>query len=127
MLDEENISGINESTLMKVKHLLNKGKTLSKNVWNVVKVEGEETKIAYQILVKLIRSENVSDNEKLFLKKQSVDLVKVLPIIAIQGIPFTVPLTLLLIILGKQIGFDILPKDHRYLLDEELKEKDNQN
>ncbi|NPV13140.1 MAG: hypothetical protein HPY57_15340 [Ignavibacteria bacterium] len=127
MLDEENISGINESTLMKVKHLLNKGKTLSKNVWNVVKVEGEETKIAYQILVKLIRSENVFDNEKLFLKKQSVDLVKVLPIIAIQGIPFTVPLTLLLIILGKQIGFDILPKDHRYLLDEELKEKDNQN
>jgi len=120
----ENTS-VNESALSKAKILIDKGKNLSKSVWNSVKIEGEETKLAYQILVKLIRGEGVSDNEKLFLKKQSVDLAKVLPLIAIQGIPSPVPITPLLILLGKKIGFDILPKDHRYLL-EEPKDKDEQ-
>lgn len=124
ILEELELSGINESAITKAKILIDKGKNLSKSVWNSIKIEGKETKLAYEILVRLIRGEEVSDNEKLFLKKQSADLAKVLPIIAIQGIPFPVPITPLLIILGKKIGLDILPKDHRYLLEEQPEEKD---
>ena len=52
------------------------------------------------------------EDEKKFLKYQSIDLLKVLPLIAIQGIPSPIPITPLLIILGKKYGFNVLPDSH---------------
>lgn len=112
----QDINTLNETLYNNIKDLINKGKYISKNIWYTVKIEGIETKIAYDILVKIIRSEDVNDYEKLFLKKHSLDLIKSIPIIVIQGVPFSIPLTTLMIILSKKIGVDLLPKDYRYLL-----------
>lgn len=74
----------------------------------------------------MVKGEEVSDKEKKFLKAQSKDIVKILPLVAIQGIPIPVPITPLLIMLGKKYGFDILPKDHRDLLKDDDIKSDNQ-
>jgi hypothetical protein len=90
----------------------------SKNVWGVTKREGKETKMAIQILRKMIKGMKVSDKEKLFLKKQSLDIMKLLPLVAIQGIPGgSVAITPLLIALGKKYNFDIIPKSNQKYLD----------
>ncbi len=95
---------------------------MASDVWDATKVEGEETKIALEILSRLIKGEEVSDNEKKFLKEQSKDIARILPLVAISGIPIPVPITPLLIILGKKYGFNFLPKDHRSLLDDKDQE-----
>jgi hypothetical protein len=95
---------------------LKKGSDFASEVWIVTKRESQETKLAVEILGRLIRSEKVTDKEKEFLKKQSGDVVRILPLIAIQGIPIPIPITPLLVVLGKKYGFDFLPKDHRSLL-----------
>ena len=65
---------------------------------------------------------DVDGDEKSFLKEQSKDLARIIPLVAISGIPIPIPITPLLIMLGKKYGFDFLPKDHRGLLkdDEEI-------
>ena len=100
--------------------LLKKGGDLATEVWNVTKRESEETKIVVRILSRMLKGEEVSDREKEFVKRQSGDIIRILPLIAIQGIPVPLPITPLLILLGKKYGFDFLPKDHRKLLDLEL-------
>lgn len=97
-------------------NLIKRGGDFATEVWQVTKRESQETKIAIQILSRMIKGEIVSDNEKEFVRKQSGDLVRILPLIAIQGIPVPLPITPLLIILGKKYGFDFLPKDHRGIL-----------
>jgi len=64
----------------------------------------------------MIKGEEVSEKEKTFLRAQSMDIVRILPLVAISGIPSPLPITPLLIMLGKKYGFDFLPKDHRGLL-----------
>lgn len=98
---------------------LKKGGEFSSNVWEATKIEGQETKIAINILSRMLKKEEVSDNEKQFLKAHSKDLAKIIPLVAIQGIPMSIPITTLLIILGKKYKFDILPKDNRDLLKED--------
>ena len=99
-------------------NLAKKGGELASSVWSAAKVESQETKIAIDILGKMVKGVKVSDKEKEFLKAQSKDIAKILPLIAIQGIPVPIPITPLLILLGKKYGFDILPKDNRDLLSE---------
>lgn len=106
--------------------IVRKGGQLASSVWTATKVESQETKIAVGILAKMVKGEEVSDKEKKFLKAQSKDIVKILPLVAIQGIPIPVPITPLLIMLGKKYGFDILPKDHRDLLKDDDIKSDNQ-
>jgi hypothetical protein len=96
--------------------ILKKGGKMASDTWEATKVEGEETKIAINILSRMIKGEEVSDKEKKFLKAQSGDIVRILPLVAIAGIPIPIPITPLLIILGKKYGFDFLPKDNRGLL-----------
>jgi hypothetical protein len=96
--------------------LLKRGGQLASDVWDATKVEGEETKIAVRILSRMIKGEEVSDKEKRFLKEQSKDLARIIPLVAISGIPIPIPITPLLVVLGKKYGFDFLPKDHRGLL-----------
>ncbi len=103
-------------------NIFKRGGKMASDVWDATKVEGEETKIALEILSRLIKGEEVSDNEKKFLKEQSKDIARILPLVAISGIPIPVPITPLLIILGKKYGFNFLPKDHRSLLDDKDQE-----
>ena len=99
-----------------INDLIKRGGKMASDTWESVKIEGEETKIAVYILSKMIKGEEVSEKEKTFLRAQSMDIVRILPLVAISGIPIPLPITPLLIMLGKKYGFDFLPKDHRGLL-----------
>jgi hypothetical protein len=96
--------------------LLKRGGDFASDVWDATKRESQETKLALEILRRMLKGEEVSDKEKEFVKRQSGDLVKILPLVAISGLPIPIPITPLLIVLGKKYGFDFLPKDHRGLL-----------
>ena len=96
----------------KLKEWFKKGTTLAKDVWEATKRESRETKEAIRLIDLLIKGEKITDEQQKFLKAQAVDLAKILPLIAIQGIPVPVPITPFLIILGKKVGFDILPNSH---------------
>ena len=102
--------------------LIKKGGKMASDTWEATKVEGEETKIAMNILSRMIKGEEVSEKEKSFLKAQSKDVARILPLVAISGIPIPIPITPLLIMLGKKYGFDFLPKDNRGLLKDEIEE-----
>ena len=105
--------------------LLKRGGDFASDVWDATKRESQETKLALEILRRMLKGEEVSDKEKEFVKRQSGDLVKILPLVAISGLPIPIPITPLLIVLGKKYGFDFLPKDHRDLLkDENTKDDD---
>jgi hypothetical protein len=119
MKKSKNFEVFNEG-LLKVGDYLNdlikKGGKMASDTWEATKVEGEETKIALNILSRMIKGEEVSENEKNFLRAQSMDIVRILPLVAVAGIPIPLPITPLLIMLGKKYGFDFLPKDNRGLL-----------
>ena len=111
-LNESN-EHIDESKLSNwTKKMYKKGTDFTKSVWVGTKREGKETKRALQILRMMMKGEDVSDDERLFLKAQSGDLVKIIPLIAIQGVPGAVPITKLLMVLGKKYGFSVLPNSH---------------
>ena len=69
----------------------------------------------------MLYGDSITDDEKTFMKAQGKDLLKILPLVAIQGIPLPIPITPLLIMLGKKYGFDFIPKDHRGLLKDDEK------
>lgn len=60
----------------------------------------------------MILGEKITKEDKDLLKYQSVDLLKVIPLIVIQGIPIPVPITPILVLLGKKYGFNFLPDSH---------------
>jgi len=101
--------------------LIKKGGKMASDTWEATKRESQETKLAVGILSKMLKGEEVSDKEKSFLKEQSKDLARIIPLVAVSGIPIPIPLTPLLIMLGKKYGFDFLPKDHRGLLKDDEK------
>lgn len=96
--------------------ILKKGGDFASEVWIVTKRESQETKLAVEILRRMLKGDEVSDSEKEFVRRQSGDLVRILPLVAIAGLPIPIPITPFLIILGKKYGFDFLPKDHRLIL-----------
>ncbi len=111
-----------------IKEILSKGKDFTKGVWDAVKREKRETAQALGILQRMVKGEKVTEKEKLFLKRQSKDLAKILPLIAIQGIPVPVPITPFLIALGNKYGFSILPTSQEVLgkeIESERSEKEN--
>ena len=103
--------------------MYNKGTEFSKSVIQGAKREGKETKEVIKILGRMMKGEKVSDNEKKFLKAQSADLAKILPLVAIQGIPAPVPITPFLIMLGKKYGFSVLPNSHSKISLEDLEKE----
>lgn len=109
---EEFKQDLNEGLHSFIKKSLDKGSEFAHDVWNATKRESRETQEAVRILNMLIKGEVVSDTQKKFLRAQSIDLIKVIPIVAISGIPIPIPITPLLILLGKKVGFDILPNSH---------------
>ena len=120
----KNFEAFNEG-LEKVGNYLNdlikKGGKMAADTWEVTKRESQETKIAVGILSKMLKGDEVSEKEKSFLKEQSKDLARIIPLIAVSGIPVPIPITPLLIMLGKKYGFDFMPRDHRGLLKDDEK------
>ena len=116
----QNFGGRFEKLTTYLNGVLKKGSDFAEDVWDVAKRESQETKIALTILRRMLGGERVSDKEKYFVKKQSGDLVRILPLVAISGLPIPIPITPLLIILGKKYGFDFLPKDHRGILENQI-------
>lgn len=112
---------IDESKLSEIaRNLYKKGTDFTKSVIQGAKREGKETAQAVEILRKMIKGEEVSDKEIQFFKAQSIDLFKVIPLVAISSIPVPIPITPLLIVLGKKYGFSVLPNSHEKIkLDEE--------
>jgi hypothetical protein len=114
-------------TLKFLKDTLKKGTDFAHEFWDGTKREATETKISILIIRKMIQDKEVTDGEIKFLKEHSIDLVKLVPLVLISGIPIPVPITPLLIALGKKYGFDFLPKDNRHWLEDTKikgKEKD---
>jgi hypothetical protein len=103
---------LNEGFGTWMKSLFTKGADFAKSVWEGAKREKRETVEALRILQQIIKGKSINDQQKKFLKAQSVDLVKLIPLLAIQGIPVPIPITPLLIMAGKKCGFDFLPNSH---------------
>jgi hypothetical protein len=78
--------------------------------WDFLKRESNETKQAALILNRMISGKDVTDNEKKFLKEQSKDLVK---IISTGALP--IPITAILVALGKKYNFEVFPGDQKEL------------
>ena len=111
--EEFEFSSLDENVIVdKLKSWFSKAKGLAKDVWEATKRESKETKEVLRLLDMMIKGEDVSDEQKKFIQAQAVDIAKVLPLIAIQGIPVPVPITPFLIVLGKKVGFNILPDSH---------------
>jgi hypothetical protein len=92
-------------------------RTYSSKIWTVVKREGIETKQAANILARMIDGEEVSDNEKKFLKEQSKDLIR---IISTSVLP--IPITAVLSLIGKKYNFKVCPGEQqelKYLIEKE--------
>lgn len=108
----QDLDHLDESLKDYVKSALNKGSDAVKSMWNGVKRESKETKEAVRLIGEILKGKEVSDEQKEFIKAQSIDIVKAVPLIAVSGIPVPIPITPLLILLGKRIGWDILPNSH---------------
>jgi hypothetical protein len=79
----------------------------------MLKRESRETVVAAKILIKLIRNgKNVSSEEVIFLKKQSIDIGKITTLIGLQLIPGSSFGIIILEKIGKRRGFTIFPKEH---------------
>lgn len=105
-------------------------KTSSDGVRAVLKIiatESDETRRSVLIVLKFFHRGRISHGEKLFLAAHSKDLLRILPHVLLKFIPIPIPMTPLLILLGKRMGIDLIPKDNRHLLDEEEQENENWN
>ena len=87
--------------------------------WKILKRatknEKDETIRAYDILIRFLNKEtkgDVTPAELKFLKAQSIDLFKILILLSIKVVPSPIPITPILIWLGKKIGVKIMPSSH---------------
>jgi hypothetical protein len=98
-----------------LKSIWSKGGKLTQDIIDGAKREGKETSKLVQLLNKMLHGDSITDDEKTFMKAQGKDLLKILPLVAIQGIPLPIPITPLLLVLGKKFGFNILPDSHEVM------------
>jgi hypothetical protein len=108
-----------------LKSIWSKGGKLKQDIIDGAKREGKETSKLVQLLNKMIHGDSITNDEKTFMKAQGKDLLKILPLVAIQGIPLPIPITPLLLVLGKKFGFNILPDSHEVMPLSSLTEVNN--
>lgn len=88
------------------------------------KKEGRETVEATKILSRLLSKKEVSKEEIKFLKEQSLDLVKIVSLMAMGAVSMAIPIALEKIL--KKYGISIMPKEHsekeyeKELVDDEI-------
>lgn len=103
---------LNEGMMDTLKKWVDRGIVLAKEVWEGTKLEAGETREALRLVDRMLRGNDITDEQKEFLKAQSMDLLKVVPLVAVAGIPGPVPFTALFVLLGRKFGFDPLPNSH---------------
>lgn len=83
------------------------------NIKKIIIRESNETKITFKILVKVlyykfkIKTEKPSEDEILFLKEHSKDLLKIMGLVVTLPIPFPVIGTFIVL---QKMGINLLPK-----------------
>jgi hypothetical protein len=88
-----------------------------KNVRDRAQSEIKETRALVRVLTHAVKSYaknrefDLNDEDRRFIKGQSVDVVRGLILTIITLIPIPIPITPFLIIFGKKIGIDIVPKE----------------
>jgi hypothetical protein len=111
-VDEGKIADIKDNILNKSRDLKQGMKDTVKKVARIGKREARQTMMALDIISKkILKGRKITPEEAKFLKSQGKDLAKLIPLIAIQGIPVPVPITPFLIAYGKKVGIDLVPKD----------------
>ena len=103
---------IDEGLKDTIKKISSKTKEFIINLKDVAKREGKETARLLGLIYKiLVKSYTPTDDEKSFMKGQSLDLGRITILTAIQLLPFpgTSALTAGLIKLGKKYNFEVLP------------------
>jgi len=87
-----------------------------KGIRDRAKSEVEETRALVRILTHAVRSYSktrefdLDEKDKEFIKGQSGDVVKNIILVIISIIPIPIPVTPFLVIFGKKIGIDFIPK-----------------
>lgn len=106
LLNEVNSEeGITQKVLSKIRGIRDRAKS-----------EFEETKALVRILTHAIRTYaktrefDLDEKDKTFIKGQSIDVVKNIVLMIVAIIPLPIPLTPFLVIFGKKIGVDFIPK-----------------
>lgn len=113
-IDEGKIADIKDKVLNKSRDLGKSMKDSLKKVQAIGKREARQTAMALDIIgQKILKGRKISPDEAKFLKEQGKDIAKLLPLIAIQGIPIPVPITPFLIAYGRKVGIDLVPKDNQ--------------
>ncbi len=77
----------------------------------IAKRESKETRIAAKLLRRSMKKNvDLTPQERKFLRGQLKDLARILPIAAAQAVPLPIPITPALIVFGKKVGLDFIPK-----------------
>jgi len=88
-----------------------------KDVKDRASSEIKETKALVRILTHAVKSYaknrefDLNEEDKKFIKGQSTDVIKNILLTVVAVIPLPIPLTPFLIIFGKKIGLDLIPKE----------------
>lgn len=129
---------------MKKKHIIKSGKKLVKNKIKLIKEskqpkflfegkledlkkswsefvngarrEGKETTEAAKILAKIINKEDVSEEDKMFLKEQSKDLARIVALMGLGAVSMALPIALEKVL--NKWNISIMPKSHSEEVDE---------
>jgi len=84
-----------------------------KNFKKAVERGASETIAASEILIKILKSDEVSKEEVDFMKDQSVDLAKAIAIIGIQAVPGSSVGIIILEKLAQKKGITLFPKENK--------------
>jgi hypothetical protein len=82
-----------------------------KNVGKTAKRETSETLQATRIIANIIKNKNATPEEVQFLKKQSVDILKILGILGVSVVSSAIPILLDKILRPK--GINIFPEENK--------------
>jgi len=107
LVEDKSEEGIVKKVLSKLKGVRDRAQS-----------EIKETRALVRILTHAVKSYvkdrefDLNDEDRKFIKGQSTDVIKNILLTVVAVIPLPIPLTPFLIIFGKKIGLDLVPKEH---------------
>jgi|TARA_R110000851_G_scaffold85152_1_gene185251 poly(A) polymerase len=114
MKEEEQLKHlVKENVFHKIRKGVNKAwdttKSIKEQAPDVIRRETKETKKAMEILMRILKRQKVTIQERVFLKKQTVDVGKALGLLA--GGVISIPLTIALVAFLEKKGIKVLPQE----------------
>lgn len=103
----------------KISSALKWGRTYRDKIILLGKREAKETRQALSVVIKMLNNKKVSENEKLLVRRQSKDILR---IISASILPL--PITAILVALGKKYNFEMFPVSNEELIEEIEREKE---